>query len=254
MTATTPITSPYSITWPLLPDDFVLPDDPVENEAQPLLAAALTQALSSQPAVIKDALIVSNFALCAGINRQIICKAPDWMYVAPVPPSDRIRRSYTPHTEGVVPPVVMEFLSERDCGEYSMKPGRKIGKWYFYERIIEVPRYVIFDPDSAELEVYALQDNRYELETADEQGRYFIPGLDLFLGVWEGTHEVRTGPWLRWWTAAGELVPWSEERVQQAQVQVQQAQVQAQQAEARAQQAEQEKAALLAKLRAAGLE
>ncbi|CAN5813533.1 hypothetical protein BH23CYA1_BH23CYA1_21440 [soil metagenome] len=148
MTATAPITSPYSITWPLLPDDFVLPDDPVENEAQPLLAAALTQALSSQPAVIKDALIVSNFALCAGINRQII---------------------------------------------------------------------------------------------------YFIPGLDLFLGLWEGTHEVRTGPWLRWWTAAGELVPWSEELVQQAQVQVQQA-------EARAQQAEQEKAALLAKLRAAGLE
>ena len=248
MTATVPnATSSPTITWPLLPDDFVLPDDPVENEAQPLLAAALTQALSSQPELTRNALIVSNFALCAGIDGQIICKAPDWMYVAPVQPVDRIRRSYTPHTEGVIPPVVMEFLSERDCGEYSMKSGRKIGKWHFYERIIQIPRYVIFDPATAELEVYALKGNRYEKETADEQGRYPIPGLNLLLGVWEGTHEIRTGAWLRWWTAAGELLPWSEERLQQAQAEVQQAQ-------AEAQRERQEKEALLAKLRAAGLE
>lgn len=240
MTATVPnaISSP-TITWPLLPDDFILPDDPVENEAQPLLAAALTQALSSQPELTQNALIVSNFALCAGINGKIICKALDWMYVAPVQPVNRIRRSYTPHTEGVVPPVVMEFLSESDCGEYSMKSGRKIGKWHFYERIIQIPRYVIFDPDSAELEVYALKNNRYEKETADEQGRYLIPGLNLFLGVWEGTHEIRTGAWLRWWKADGELVPWAEERLQQAQAEVQRER--------------QEKEALLAKLRAAGL-
>jgi hypothetical protein len=32
-----------NITWPKLPDDFPLPDDPVENTDQPLLAAALRQ-------------------------------------------------------------------------------------------------------------------------------------------------------------------------------------------------------------------
>ncbi|MGC1306416.1 MAG: hypothetical protein WA885_04245 [Phormidesmis sp.] len=161
----------------------------------------------------------------------------------------------------------MESLSESDCGEYSMqsgqsgqseqsgksrrsgkprKPEHKTGKWHFYERVIEVPRYVIFDPASAELEVYALRNNRYEQETADSQGRYLIPGLNLFLGVWEGTHEIRTGPWLRWWTTAGELVPWSEEKAQQAEEK-------AQQAEAEVQRERQEKEALLAKLRAAGL-
>lgn len=248
------------ITWPLLPDDFVLPDDPVENEAQPLLAAALTQALASLPELTQDALIVSNFALCAGINGRIICKAPDWMYVAPVQPSTRIRRSHTPHKQGAVPYVVMEFLSENDCGEYSMKSGQKIGKWHFYERVIEVPRYVIFDPDSGELEVYALERNRYELETADEQGLYLIPGINLRLGVWEGTHEIRTGPWLRWWTAEGDLVFWLEDKVQQAEDKaqqaedkVQQAEVEARQARAEAEQERQEKAVLLAKLRAAGL-
>ena len=267
MTATVPnrIASP-TITWPLLPDDFDLPDDPVENETQPLLAAALTQSFASLPELAKDALIVSDFALCAGINGRTVCKAPDWMYIAPVQPADYIRRSYTPHTQGVVPPIVMEFLSESDCGEYSMqmaRPGKaehKTGKWHFYERIIEVPRYVIFDPVSAELEVYALRNNRYERETADAQGRYLIPGLDLYLGIWEGTHEIRTGVWLRWWTIDGDLVLWQEERAQQAESKAQEAESKAQEAKAEAQEAKaeaekerREKEVLLAKLRAAGL-
>jgi len=29
------------ITWEKLPDDFILPDDPVDNNLQPLLAEAL---------------------------------------------------------------------------------------------------------------------------------------------------------------------------------------------------------------------
>ncbi|WP_287726970.1 hypothetical protein [Microcystis sp. M061S2] len=29
------------ITWEKLPDDFILPDEPVDNNLQPLLAAAL---------------------------------------------------------------------------------------------------------------------------------------------------------------------------------------------------------------------
>ncbi len=56
------------VTWPLLPDDFQLPDDPVEDENQPLLAAALRQPLTALSELVEDALIVSNFALCAGIS------------------------------------------------------------------------------------------------------------------------------------------------------------------------------------------
>ncbi|MBE9097681.1 hypothetical protein [Tychonema sp. LEGE 07203] len=35
------------VTWEKLPSDFILPDDPVENIQQPLLAAALTDALGT---------------------------------------------------------------------------------------------------------------------------------------------------------------------------------------------------------------
>ena len=263
MTATIPkLRTALKITWPLLPDDYVLPDDPVENAVQPLLASVLTLSLATLPDdQLADALMVTDFALCAGINDRIVCKAPDWMYFTPTSKVDRIRRSYTPHKEGPIPPVVMEFLSASDCGEYSMNVGNlegknnhRVGKWHFYERVIEVPRYVIFEPESARLEVYALSNNRYEIEPANEDGRHFIPGIDLYLGAWHGKYMFHTGWWLRWWTSDGQIVPLPQEQAQVAQEQAQVAQEQAQKAMAEAERERREKEALLEKLRAAGLE
>lgn len=218
MTASTQVSAfQLKISWPLLPEDFVLPDDPVENTDQPLLAAALRQPLTAFPELLQDALVVSNFALCAAIQERIICKAPDWMYVKPVQSWQRAepRRSYTPHTEGTIPQVVMEFLSATYGEEYSVEFTQGVGKWFFYEQVIKVPNYVIFRPDTGHLEVYAFEAERYKLRETDAAGRYWIAELNLFLGVWEGSHEGRTGYWLRWWNAAGELLLWSEERTEQ---------------------------------------
>ncbi len=208
--------SQLKITWPLLPDDFILPDDPVENIEHPLIANGLRQSVVDSPELIQDALIVSNFALCAAVNDRTICKAPDWMYVRPVQPwlHNEPRRSYTPHTEGTVPVVVMEFLSATYGDEYSVEHTEKIGKWFFYEKVIKVPRYVIFRPHTGRIEVHALESDCYNNQNSDENGRYLIPGLNLFLGVWHGTREGRTGNWLRWWNIAGELLLWPEERAE----------------------------------------
>ena len=271
MTAVTPgLAKPDRITWPLLPDDFPLPDDPVDNDEQYPLAGALMQALAGCPHLLQNALMVTNFALCAEINGQTICKAPDWMYVQPVKPwnSPKPRRSYTPHTQGPVPAVVMEFLSETNGGEYSRASGKKIGKWFFYEQIIQVPTYVICKPETALLEVYSLESGQYRRQTADRAGRYWIPGLDLFLGLWQGSRGLRTGYWLRWWTVAGELLLWPEEiasqeqqratqaerRAAQAEAEAAQAKAQAAQAETEAAQERRRAAYLAAKLKAAGIE
>jgi len=252
MVATLSSSSP-KITWPLLPDDFILPDDPVENQDHPTLAAALTDAIAARPDRCTDALITSNFALCAGIGDRTICKAPDWMYVRPVNPSPQPRRSYTPHTEGAVPLVVMEFISATEGGEYSMESGRKIGKWFFYERVIQVPYYVIFEPQAGEMEVYNLQGSLYRKMEANEQGRYWIEGLDLFLGVWQGKHLLRTGYWLCWWDREGERLLWQEERASQAEERASQAEERASQAEIALAQERQRKQQLLDRLQAAGL-
>jgi Uma2 family endonuclease len=204
------------VTWEPLPEDFKLPDDPVENIQQPPLAAALTDALGAAQCLRSNMLVGSNFGLVANINRETVVKAPDWFFVPRVNEvSDRVRRSYTPYLEGDPVAVVMEFLSAEDNGELSIRSTPPYGKLYFYERILQVPTYAIFDPAEAVLEVRCLENQRYVLQTPDDQGHFWIPELELFLGVWHGERLAQTINWLRWWDAQGNLLLWSSEQAEQ---------------------------------------
>jgi Uma2 family endonuclease len=224
------------ITWEKLPDDYDLPDDPVENIQQPLLAAALTDALGAAGLIQPEMLLASNFGLVATVNQKIVVKAPDWLFAPRVLPiaQNLVRRSYTPIIEGEPVAITMEFLSATDGGEYSVRATPPYGKLYFYEHILKVPTYVIFDPQDLLLEVRQLQNGQYGVQSPNAQGHYWIPEVKLFLGHWHGTRLGITTNWLRWWDEAGNLLPWSSERAEQ----------ESQRAEA----AEQEVARLLAKL------
>lgn len=94
--------SSFNIKWEKLPDDFILPDDPVDNIHQPAIAAALTDSLEV---------------------------------------------------------IVMEFLSHTNGQEYSNKPTYPPGKWFFYEKILKVPHYIIFEPYSGLIEHYQLHES-----------------------------------------------------------------------------------------------
>lgn len=160
-------------------------------------------------------LIASNFGLCATINGEIIVKAPDWVYVPSIKSVLAERRSYTPLLEGDIPAVVMEFLSETQGEEYSVKRTYPPGKWFFYEQILKVPVYIIFDPDGDLLEFYQLENGRYELQQPNSEGRHFIASMNLFLGTWQGVKEARTGYWLRWWDELNNMLPWAVELIEQ---------------------------------------
>ncbi|NEQ95393.1 MAG: Uma2 family endonuclease [Cyanothece sp. SIO2G6] len=238
-----------TITWERLPDDFILPDDPVDNVNQPALAAALTDSLHQAKLMQDAAFTMTNYGVCATVNNQIVVKAPDWAYVAHTTvPRSEIERSYTPHLQGDVPAIVMEFLSATAGEEYSSKPTYPPGKWFYYERVLQVPYYAIFEPTSGGLEVYHLQeDGCYKVEIMAENGLYWLESMQLFLGVWQGEREGRSGYWLRWWDAQENLLLWGTERAEQ---EAQRAEQEAQRAEQEAQRAER----LLAQLRAAGIE
>jgi Uma2 family endonuclease len=205
------------IAWEPLPVEYVLPDDPVENIQQPFLAAALTEALGTADRIQPEMLLASNMGVVANVNQKIVVKAPDWFYVPRVAPVavGVIRRSYTPYREGEAVAIAMEFLSETDTGEYSLRPIHPFGKFYFYEQILKVPTYVIFDPHQAKLEVRRLEGDRYVLQAPSAEGRFWIPELELFLGVWYGTRLEMAIHWLRWWDAPGNLLPWGFELAEQ---------------------------------------
>lgn len=232
----------YEITWEKLPDDFVLPDDPVDNIAQPLLAVALTDSLSTAGKLPDNALVATNYGICATVNGKIVVKAPDWCYVSNIKVSrEEVNRSYTPNLQGEIPTIVMEFLSDTEGGEYSIKPTYPPGKWFFYEQVLQVPNYAIFEPTLGSLELYHLDNSgRYQVQKPDENGRYWIAEMNLFLGVWQGTREKRTGFWLRWWDEQGHLLLWGAEL----------AELERQRAEQERQRADR----LAAQLRAAGIE
>ncbi|MEM8637444.1 MAG: Uma2 family endonuclease [Cyanobacteria bacterium P01_G01_bin.54] len=205
------------ITWEQLPDDFVLPDDSVDNINQPALAAALTESLQIAQHLPETALTPTNYGICATFNHQLVVKAPDWAYIPRITvPRSEIVRSYTPNLQGDRPTLVLEFLSATEGGEYSAKATYPLGKFFFYERVLQVPNYGIFDPETGVLELHRFDANqRYQLATPNEQGRYWLPELNLFLGVWQGSRENRQGYWLRWWDGVGNLLLWGTEQVEQ---------------------------------------
>ena len=260
---------PPIVTWDILPDTYQLPDDPVENIQQPRLAAGLNDALSSNDRIPAESLIASNFALTATINQKTVVKAPDWLYVPrineplnqPRSPSQPIRRSYTPWTEGDGVAIVMEFLSEDDNGEHSARDLPPYGKLYFYEQILQVPTYVIFDPQEGLMTVRQLQNGTYQIIPHNADDRVWIPSVELFLGVWIGIREGVPAKWLRWWDAQGNLLLWAAEQTEQERQRVElerqranQECDRANQESDRANRAEAERDRLLAKLKALGLD
>lgn len=205
-----------AITWEPLPDDFVLPDDPVENIQQPPLADTLTDALGANGRIQADMLMGSNFGLVATINQTTEVKAPDWFYVEHVTPvsEDVIRRSYTPHLEGDPVGIVMEFLSADDNGELSMRGIPPYGKLYFYEQILQVPTCFTYNPYGPSLQVRQLVNTGYSIITPNAHGRVWIPELQLELGIWYGERLGKTTHWLRWWDKEGNLLLWSSEQAE----------------------------------------
>jgi len=218
MSATIPVkTHVHQVVWEKLPDDFVLPNDPVDNINQPALAAALTESLQLAGRLPATALTPTNYGICATVDGKIVVKAPDWAYIPEITVARaEVARSYTPRLQGEIPAIVLEFLSETDGGEYSVKQTYPPGKFFFYEQILQVPTYGIFDPDLGSLELYRLSPTKqYLLQAANEQSHFWIPELQLFLGVWQGVRENRDGFWLRWWDEQGNLLLWGTERIDQ---------------------------------------
>lgn len=191
-------------------------------------------------------------------------EAPDWFYVPNIPPSlnGEFRRSYVFWQELVSPLIVLEFVSgdgseERDRTSVfrSEQEGRaKPGKFWVYENIIRPKFYGIYEVTRPRIEVYCLENERYQLLPPNERGHYPISELEVELGLWQGEYQNVNLPWLRWWDLEGNLLLTGWEMRELEAVRLEQAQLDLEEERARVQQERQKAERLAAQLRAAGIE
>lgn len=208
----------YKISWEILPEDFLLEEEPVDNIDQLPIATALTDILQVAGKIPDTALASIDYGICATVDGKTVVKAPDWVYIPHLKVAkSQVTRSYTPHKQGDLPVVVIEIISDKGGSEYSIKRAYPPGKWFFYEQILQVPNYIILDPKSARLEVYRWEQRsgRYNYRVPDENDLYWLEEMELYIGVWEGRLEDREGYWLRWWDEGKNLLPWKSEVIEQ---------------------------------------
>src|SRR5262249_6346099 len=78
-----------------------------------------------------------------------------------------------------------------------------------------VPFYGIYEVNLGRVQAYHLVDGHYQLLLANGRGHFEIPPLGVELGIWQGTYQDVSLPWLRWWDLQGNLLPTAEERAKE---------------------------------------
>ncbi|NEU73679.1 Uma2 family endonuclease [Hassallia byssoidea VB512170] len=223
----------YSIVLPPLPTAAELPDSddtPVDNELQNLIPNLLLAILSAVWGDRQDwffGVDMGIYYLPTAPRKPVI---PDGFLSLGVERRRRVpngRLSYVLWEENWTPPIlVVEIVSQTYGGEYDIKMEKYLDLGVLY--------YVIYNPDywqrdnHAFFEVYQRVDDEFILQS---QERFWIPQLQLGIGVDLGIYKGWERDWLFWFDQAGDRFPTPDERIEQAQQQAQQAQQQAQQAQ-----------------------
>lgn len=181
-------------------------------------------------------------------------RGPDVFVVLNVDGSYRRQKWVVWEEGGRYPDVIFEFLST------STARSDQSTKKTLYEQVFRTPEYYWYDPfDPTVLRGWHLgSTGRYAPMTPNAQGWLWSPGMQLWVGHWEGTYQGDTATWVRLYDAQGNLVRTPEEAAQeqaaiaqeQATIAQQQAATESLRAEAERQRADAAEAEL-ARLRAA---
>src|SRR5206468_3418427 len=108
---------------------------------------------------------------------------------------------------GRTPDVVIEVISD------STAANDRGAKMRFYEKVLKVPAYYLYDPFTYALEGYLLdvETQSYRPIERNTAGRMPCPPLGLELGPWKGPFIGLDIQWLRWFDSHGVVVPTASE-------------------------------------------
>ena len=208
-----------------LPDHSQLPDEDgnfVKNYQEPPQGDLLTDSITP---ILKQLHPDGNY--CIGRDCGIYwrlpeppeapekgAEAPDWFYIPNIPPTinGEVRRSFVLWQETAIPFIALEFVSGNGSEERDQTPVK--GKFWVYERAIQIPYYGIYEVKKAQVEVYQLINGHYQKMIPNDRGHYAIELLKVELGIWRGEYQNQQFPWLRWWDAEGNLLLTSQEQIE----------------------------------------
>ena len=256
----TPIKTMYhpKLEQNLLPTMYDLPSEEIGDSGLPDQYHFWQGELLSETFVpgnypANEVFVACDLNLYYDLEHHLWYKRPDWFAVVGV---DRFyektepRLSYVIWQEKVNPFVIVELLSpstrKEDLGLLISEEGKTPYKWEVYEKILQVPYYVVFDGRSNELRLFKLINGCYQSENVDN-GEYWFSEIELGLRLVFGKYQDLKRLWLRWYDRSGNLIPTSIERIKQEKRR-------AEQEKQRADVAELEIARLRALLRQSGLD
>ncbi|MBE9038947.1 Uma2 family endonuclease [aff. Roholtiella sp. LEGE 12411] len=157
--------------------------------------------------------VASDLNLYYDPQHTLWYKRPDWFAAVGVSrlyEQQNLRLSYVIWQEGVAPFVAVELLSpgteKEDLGQTLREIKQPPTKWEVYERILRVPYYIVFDRYTDKLQAFQLVADRYS-ELNLSTPKVWMPGLQMGLGLWQGSYQGIERLWLRWYDAAGNWVP-----------------------------------------------
>ena len=228
----------------LLPTMYDLPsEDPEEpglaDEFHDLQPQLLSQTLRITDYSADRIFTGTDLNLYYDARHPLWHKRPDWFLALDVPrmyENRDLRSSYVIWQEEVSPFIVVELLSpgtaKEDLGSYAegieeeerletIEPayGNELPprKWTVYEKILQVPHYIVFGRFADRPRYFKLINRKYREQPLDpDNPRIWIPELGIGLGVWEGTFEgIARRKWLRWYDADEQWIPTYVERTEQ---------------------------------------
>ena len=207
-----------------LPFELVLDDgEPLESDwhtvAFPLLRKLIVRAMAEQGRTdffcganifvyysVEQAWAVAEEEK-RGLEKRAF-RGPDVFWVGGIDP-DRDRQAWIAWEEdGRLPDVVVELLSA------STAHKDRTEKRDLYAQVFRTAEYFLCDPDTRQLEGLRLSDRSYQPIQPDENGRLWSEQLGVFLGLWHGQEDGRTGAWVRLFRPDGSLVPTPEEQAE----------------------------------------
>jgi len=206
--------------WPTMydlpsedPEDPGLPD--IFHDQQPQL---LKETFQPPTYTSENVFVASDLNLYYDRQHEHWYKRPDWFAVVGISPLYQgrdLRNSYVVWDEKVIPLLVVELLSpgtkDEDLGRTPPPSKGPPTKWEVYEKILQIPYYVVFSRYTNEVQFFKLMSGHYVKQPLTTK-TLWVPEIQLGVGCWKGVYDGMERQWLRWSDANGLWLPTPAER------------------------------------------